>query len=73
MLAGRMEPRSTKLFIEAVWNQGRLEVIDELVAADYLGRFSWLDVEVLGPNGVRRHVSEAAVNTPTSTSRSRTR
>ena len=51
--------RKVQLFIEAVWNRGRLELIDELVAADYLGRFSWLDVEVVGPNGVRRLVSRS--------------
>ncbi len=54
----RNKPK-VQLFIEAVWNQGRLELIDELVAADYLGRFSWLDVEVVGPNGVRRLVSRS--------------
>jgi predicted ester cyclase len=45
------------LFVDAVWNQGRLELIDELVAADYLGGMSGLHEGVVGPEGVRRLVS----------------
>ena len=43
-----------RLFIEAVLNDGRLELIDELVAADYVGRVPWTRQRVLGPEGVRR-------------------
>ena len=46
-----------RLFVEAVWNEGRLELIDELVAADYVGHVPCLEVEVLGPEGVRGLVS----------------
>jgi SnoaL-like polyketide cyclase len=46
-----------RLFVEAVWNEGRLELVDELVAADYIGRVPSLEGEVLGPAGVRRLVS----------------
>lgn len=49
--------RKVRLFVDAVWNQGRLELIDELVAADYLGRLSGLHEVVIGPEGVRRLVS----------------
>lgn len=49
--------RKVRLYVEAVWNQGRLELIDDLVAADYLGRMSGLDKAVVGPRGVRRLVS----------------
>jgi predicted ester cyclase len=52
-----LNKRSVRLFIEAVWNQGRLELIDELVAADYTGSFSRLKSRVLGPQGVRELVS----------------
>jgi predicted SnoaL-like aldol condensation-catalyzing enzyme len=48
-----------ELFVEAVWNDGRLELIDELVAADYLGHVSSLQSAVLGPDGLRRLVSSS--------------
>ena len=44
-------------FIDDVWNQGRLELIDELVALDYVGHFSWLPDEVVGPDGLHRLVA----------------
>jgi len=46
-----------RLFVEAVWNQGRLELIDELVAADYMGLLPGVDTGVMGPEGVRRLVA----------------
>ncbi len=51
-----LNKRNVRLFIEAVWNQGRLELIDELIAADYAGRSSSLHSRVLGPQGVRQLV-----------------
>ena len=51
------EYASVQLFVEAVWNEGRMELIDELVAADYIGRFPRIDGAVHGPDGVRRLVS----------------
>jgi hypothetical protein len=51
-------------FVEAVWNQGRLELIDELVAADHLGRVSCLKEPVLGRQGVRRLVSSRRLAHP---------
>jgi predicted SnoaL-like aldol condensation-catalyzing enzyme len=45
------------LFVEAVLNEGRLELIDELVAADYVGHVACLEPVVNGPDGVRRFVS----------------
>jgi hypothetical protein len=42
-----------RLFVEAVWNQGRLELIDELVAADYVGLQPGVEAGVTGPVGVR--------------------
>jgi predicted SnoaL-like aldol condensation-catalyzing enzyme len=47
-----------RLFVEAVWNQGRLDLIDELVAADYLGHFPCSERAVAGPEGVCRLVSD---------------
>lgn len=54
-----LNKRKVRLFVEAVWNEGRLELIDDLVGADYLGHFSWIDSGVIGPEGVRRLVSES--------------
>ena len=52
-----LNKRKVRLFVEAVWNQGELELIDELVAADHLGHLSYLQEPVVGPEGVRRLVS----------------
>lgn len=46
-----------RLFVEAVWNEGRLELVGELVAADYVGLFPGEDTGVTGPDGVRRLVA----------------
>jgi SnoaL-like domain len=47
-----------RLFIEAVLNEGRLDLIDELIAADYVGRIPCAEPEVTGPAGVRQLVSD---------------
>ena len=52
-----LNKRKVRLFVEAVWNEGRLDLIEELVAADYTGCFSRLQPRVLGPEGVRELVS----------------
>jgi hypothetical protein len=52
-----LNKRKVRVFIDAVWNEGRLELIDELVAADYTGCWSLLQSRVLGPEGVRELVS----------------
>jgi predicted ester cyclase len=46
-----------QLFIQAVWNEGRLELIDDLVADDHLGHVWWFPEPVTGPQGVRQLVS----------------
>lgn len=56
--------RKVQLFVEVVWNRGRLELIDELVGADYVGRLSCLNAAVLGPEGVRRLVSRCRDTDP---------
>src|SRR5919108_4730028 len=55
--ASELNKRKVRLFVEAVWNEGRLELIDELVANDYVGRVPRLESGVRGPDGVRRLVS----------------
>ena len=52
-----LNKRNVRLFVESVWNQGRLELIEELVAADYAGCFPTMQSRVLGPEGVRELVS----------------
>ncbi|MBV9092551.1 MAG: ester cyclase [Streptosporangiaceae bacterium] len=46
-----------RLFVEAVVNEGRLELISDLVAADYRGFVSGGEAEVIGPEGLRRLVT----------------
>ena len=46
-----------RLFIEAVLNEGRLELIDELIAADFAGHLRGAEPDVTGPAGVRQFVS----------------
>jgi hypothetical protein len=46
-----------RLFVGAVMNEGRLEMIDDLVTADYVGRLPCIKRDVVGPAGVRRFVS----------------
>ncbi|MFL5863749.1 MAG: ester cyclase [Solirubrobacteraceae bacterium] len=52
-----LNKRKVRLFVDGVWNEGRLELINEFVAADYLGRFSWLAAGVVGRQGVHDLVS----------------
>ncbi len=51
-----LNKRQVRLFVDHVWNEGRLERIGELVAADYLGRFSWSPDGVFGPEDLHRLV-----------------
>jgi predicted ester cyclase len=46
-----------RLFVEAVLNEGQLELIDDLVAVDYIGHISCVGTVVAGPQGVRQLVS----------------
>ncbi|MET0762152.1 MAG: ester cyclase [Thermoleophilaceae bacterium] len=52
-----LNKRKVRLFVEAVWNQGRLELIEELIADDYVGRVACVESGVFGPQGVRRLVA----------------
>ena len=46
-----------RLFVEAVLNEGRLDLIEELVAADFVGHMTGVPSPVVGPAEVRRFVS----------------
>jgi hypothetical protein len=48
--------QTVRRFFETVLNEGRLELIDELIALDYLGHVSCVDRAVVGPAGMRRFV-----------------
>jgi predicted SnoaL-like aldol condensation-catalyzing enzyme len=48
-----LNKQKVRLFVEAVLNEGRLELIDELVAADYVGRTPWAEYEVVGREELR--------------------
>jgi predicted SnoaL-like aldol condensation-catalyzing enzyme len=52
-----LNKRKIRRFVEDVWNEGRLELIDELVALDYIGHFSCLPDGVVGPDGLQRLVA----------------
>lgn len=48
--------------IEEVWNEGKFEVADELIARDYVGHMP--DDEAHGPEGVKRFFSEQRLGFP---------
>jgi len=52
-----LNKRKVRLFVELVVNEGRLELIDDLIADDYVGRVAGHGGDLLGPQGVRRLVS----------------
>ena len=49
--------KKVRLFVEAVLNEGRLELIEELVAADFVGHLTGVPSPVVGRAEVRRLVS----------------
>jgi hypothetical protein len=48
-----LNKQKVRLFIEAVVNEGRLELIDDLVAADYAGDIPCAKRRVIGPDELR--------------------
>jgi hypothetical protein len=52
-----LNKEKVRLFVEAVLNEGRLELIDELVAADFVGHLTGVQSPVVGRAEVRRLVS----------------
>ena len=54
--ANEINKQTVRRFFEAVLNEGRLELIDELIALDYLGHVSCVERAVVGPAGLRRFV-----------------
>jgi hypothetical protein len=52
-----LNKQKVRLFVDAVLNAGRLDLIDELIAADFLGHVRCVGRAVIGPEGVRQLVS----------------
>lgn len=51
-----LNKQKARLFVEAVLNEGRLELIDELVAVDYVGDIPWPEQTVIGRDELRQLV-----------------
>lgn len=52
-----LNKHKVRLFVDEVWNEGHLDLIDELVAADYIGRIPCVQTGIVGRPGVRELVS----------------
>jgi steroid delta-isomerase-like uncharacterized protein len=50
-------------FFDEAWNQGRTEILNEIVAPDYASH-NKLDVEVLGPEGLREAITDQRTSFP---------
>ena len=59
-----LNKEKVRLFVDAVLNGGQLELIDELIAADYLGHVRCLGRTVIGPAGVHQLVSSQRCTHP---------
>jgi predicted SnoaL-like aldol condensation-catalyzing enzyme len=57
MSVSELNKQKVRQFYEEVLNEGRLELIDELVAEDFIGRVGGLAPALNGREGVRRFVS----------------
>jgi predicted SnoaL-like aldol condensation-catalyzing enzyme len=64
MSISELNKRKVRRFFEEVLNDGRLELIDELVARDFVGRLGRVASAVSGPAGVRRFVSDQRIAHP---------
>ena len=51
-----LNKQKIRLFVRAVLNEGRVELIDELVAADYMGHLPCAEPTVVGRDELRRLV-----------------
>jgi predicted SnoaL-like aldol condensation-catalyzing enzyme len=59
-----LNKRKVQLFADAVLSEGRLELIDELIAADYLGHVAGVEAIVLGPDGLHQLVCASRRGNP---------
>jgi predicted SnoaL-like aldol condensation-catalyzing enzyme len=54
----QLNKQKVRLFVEAVLNEGRVELIDELVAVDFVGRGPCAERDVVGRVQLRRFVTD---------------
>jgi predicted SnoaL-like aldol condensation-catalyzing enzyme len=59
-----LNKQKVRLFLDAVINEGRLELIDELLAADYVGRMPCSDLAVVGRDELRRLMTAHRLTDP---------
>jgi predicted SnoaL-like aldol condensation-catalyzing enzyme len=64
MSVSELNKRKVRRFFEEVLNEGQLELIDELVAKDFIGRLGCVASAVTGPEGVRRFVADQRIACP---------
>lgn len=57
MSISELNKQKVRQFFEEVLNEGRLELIDELVANDFIGCLSFVASTLHGPDDVRRFVA----------------
>jgi predicted SnoaL-like aldol condensation-catalyzing enzyme len=64
MSVSELNKQKVRQFFEEVLSEGRLELIDELVANDFIGRVDGLASALNGRDGVRRFVSGQRARCP---------
>jgi predicted SnoaL-like aldol condensation-catalyzing enzyme len=64
MSVSELNKRKVRQFFEEVLSEGRLELIDELVAKDFLGRVGAVSPVLIGQDGVRQFVSRQRAQCP---------
>ena len=64
MTVCEVNKRKVRQFFDEVLNGGRVELVDELVAKDFIGVLGCAPGTVTGPEGVRRFVSERRAARP---------
>ena len=55
---------TARRFFDEIWSQGRFDLVDELVAPDYIGHPSGPEQAVRGPEGVREYVGRLRQGVP---------
>jgi steroid delta-isomerase-like uncharacterized protein len=55
---------TTQRFFDEVWNEGKLDVVDELFAPEYVGHPSGPEETVRGPEGVKTYVGGLRAGVP---------
>ena len=55
---------TARRFFEEIWSQGNLDLVDELVAPDYVGHPSGPEDTVRGPEGVKEYIGGLRAGIP---------